>query len=78
MPTIHRPGPYRIFFYSGDRSEPPHVHVARDEFEAKFWLDPVRLQRSGGFDRRELRRIQEIIEHNEEEFLKAWYEHFPN
>jgi hypothetical protein len=27
MPTVLRSGPYRFFFYSADRGEPPHVHV---------------------------------------------------
>ena len=33
----------RFIFYSADRDEPPHVHVEREESEAKFWIDPVRL-----------------------------------
>ena len=37
----------RFFFYSGDRDEPRHVHVARDDRIAKFWLDPARMQRNG-------------------------------
>jgi hypothetical protein len=49
MPTVLRNGPDRFFFYSGDRDEPPHIHVERDNDIAKFWLDPVRLQNSGGF-----------------------------
>ncbi len=44
MPTIREEGPYRFFFYSADRSKPPHVHVERERNKAKFWLDPVRLQ----------------------------------
>ncbi len=28
-PTVFREGPYRVFFYSGDKAEPPHVHVSR-------------------------------------------------
>jgi hypothetical protein len=40
MPTVLRSGPYRFFFYAGDGSEPPHVHVERDDSEAKFWLGP--------------------------------------
>lgn len=47
MPTVLRVGPYRFFFYASDRHEPPHVHVERDEKVAKFWLRPVRLERSG-------------------------------
>ena len=58
MPTVLRLGPYRFFFYAGDADEPPHVHVERDTDKAKFWLDPVRLQSSGGFGRTEISRIQ--------------------
>jgi len=36
-------GPYRIYFYSHEPNEPPHVHVDRDDQSAKFWLDPVAL-----------------------------------
>lgn len=62
MPTVLRIGPYRFFFYAGDRDEPEHVHIERADNVAKFWLDPVSLARSGGFDRRELRAIQRVIE----------------
>jgi hypothetical protein len=27
MPTVLKSGGYRLFFYSGDGGEPPHVHV---------------------------------------------------
>jgi Domain of unknown function (DUF4160) len=40
---------------SADRNEPVHVHVERDASRVKFWLDPVRLARSGGFTPAELR-----------------------
>jgi hypothetical protein len=40
---------YRFFFVSLDRSEPPHIHVRRENKVAKFWLDPVALERAGGF-----------------------------
>ena len=48
MPTLLRVDPYWFSCYSSDRAEPPHVHVQREENRAKFWLDPVRLQESGG------------------------------
>ena len=72
MPTILRSGPYRFFFYSGDRGEPPHVHVERDASEAKFWLVPVRLERSRGFARSELRRIQGLVDENLKRLLDGW------
>ncbi|MCY4631890.1 MAG: DUF4160 domain-containing protein [bacterium] len=76
MPTILREGPYRFFFYSNDREEPPHVHVQRDDRVGKFWLDPVRLQRSGGLQRAELRRIARIIERDREYLRETWNEYF--
>jgi len=53
MPTVLRIGHYRFFFYAGDRNELPHVHVEQGDNKAKFWLAPVRLQNSGGFNRRD-------------------------
>ncbi|HSL84818.1 MAG TPA: DUF4160 domain-containing protein [Thermoanaerobaculia bacterium] len=55
--------------------EPPHVHVDRDEQSAKFWLKPVRLSRNIGFSPHELRRIQRLLEENEERVLEAWNDH---
>ena len=75
-PTILQTGPYRFFFYSGDRAEPPHVHVERDNNTAKFWLEPVRFQNSGGFSRKEINQIQKLVEENRNNFLERWYEFF--
>lgn len=76
MPTILRIGPYRFFFYSGDRDEPLHVHVERDDKIAKFWLEPIRLHTSGGFSRTEIRRIQELVRLHVEELKEAWNAYF--
>ena len=76
MPTVLRDGPYRFFFYAGDRDEPPHVHVERERSIAKFWLDPIRLHSSGGFSRSELNRIQKLIVMNHTKLLEAWNEYF--
>jgi hypothetical protein len=76
MPTVLRDGPYRFFFYAGDRNEPLHVHVERDENVAKYWLDPVRLHSSGGFARTELARIEKIIRIHHGELTRAWYGYY--
>ena len=76
MPTALRLGPFRFFFYAGDGVEPPHVHVERDEKVAKFWLDPVRLQRTGGFTRAELRKIHEQVSSHRLDLLESWDEFF--
>jgi hypothetical protein len=56
MPTVLRIGPYRFSFVSLDAGEPAHVHVRRENMVAKFWLDPVVLERAGGFSRVEFKR----------------------
>jgi hypothetical protein len=76
MPTLWEHGPYRFFVYSADREEPPHVHVERERNKAKFWLDPVRLQNSGGYSRNEINRIQRLIEENQKMLLEKWYDYF--
>ena len=76
MPTVLRVGPYRFFFYAGDRDEPSHVHVERDDNVAKFWLDPIRLQRAVGFRAPELRQLQRLVEAHQPVLLEAWHGHF--
>lgn len=76
MPTVLRSGPYRFFFYSGDRSEPPHVHVEREARRAKFWLEPVRLEDSVGFGRTELRTLERIVVEHADAFVGAWHDFF--
>jgi hypothetical protein len=76
MPTILRIGSYRFFFYSGDGGEPPHVHVEKEDKKAKFWLDPVRLQNSGGFTRLEISKALRMIFEHQEQLLEAWNDFF--
>jgi hypothetical protein len=76
MPTALRHGPYRFFFHAGDRDEPPHVHVERERMVAKFWLEPVRLSRSGDFGRKELWRIESVVTEHRDQMLEAWNEFF--
>lgn len=73
MPTVLRIGPYRFYFYPYDvLHEPPHIHVGRDRDEAKFWLDPVALERNRGFAGHELRTIEALVREHEAELITAW------
>lgn len=76
MPTVLRIGPYRFFFYSSDGHEPRHIHMERDASKAKFWLDPVRLERGIGFGAAELNKIQKMVDDNVVELRRAWDEYF--
>lgn len=75
MPTVLTIGPYRFFFYSNEKGEPAHIHVQREQFLAKFWLNPVALAGSKRFASHELRAIQKHVEANRQRFLEAWNEH---
>jgi hypothetical protein len=72
MPTILRTGPYRFHFYSRENREPPHVHIARDDLECKFWLKPVSLARNYGFSANELNRLAPLVEIHKDHLLEAW------
>jgi hypothetical protein len=78
MPTVLRSGPYRLYFYSHEPNEPPHVHVDHDASSAKFWLDPVSLARNLGFSGHELRRIERIVRDNQQGLLETWNDWFGN
>lgn len=76
MPTVLRSGPYRLYFFSLDRSEPPHTHVRRENMVAKFWLEPVVLERAGGFSGHELTAIARIVGEHRATLLERWYGFF--
>lgn len=76
MPTILRSGPYRVYFFSHEPNEPPHVHVDRDACSAKFWLNPVILARNLGFRPVDVRRVRRILMAHEAFLVEAWHDHF--
>ena len=53
-----------------------HIHVIRDDKEAKFWLEPeVELAENFGFKAHELRKIQEIVESHATDFQAQYRQH---
>ncbi len=75
-PTVLRSGPYRLFFFSNEGSEPRHIHIQREQMLAKFWLDPVRIASSTASSPTELRRLQRLVEEKAPELREAWDEYF--
>jgi hypothetical protein len=65
---------HTAFSYSADCGEPLHAHVERERNVAKFWLEPVRVQTSGGFKRSELNQIHRLIEDNIVKLMRGWDE----
>ena len=78
MPTVLRLGAYRFFFFSNDISEPIHIHIESGDKYAKFWLEPVQLASSNGFDARELTAIRKLIIENGDILRGKWDEYFGN
>jgi len=76
MPTVLRVRGYRLFFFSLEGNEPPHIHVEQAERFAKFWLEPVSLVKSRGFRSGELSEIQRIVEDNQVFLIEKWNDYF--
>ena len=76
MRQISRAISNQFFFYAGGRDEPSHVYIEREGKVAKFWLDPIRLQESGGFSRSEMGRIQKLVSMHQDNLREAWNEYF--
>ena len=76
MPVVSRVGPYRLYFYSHEPNEPPHVDIDKDDQSYKFWLQAIGLARNLGFSARELRDIEKMIIENHQHLFEAWDEHF--
>jgi hypothetical protein len=79
MPTVFRESGYRFFFYSNEGSprEPVHIHVDKDDREAKFWLQPrVQLAYNDGYDARTLAWLLWIVTANRDRIERAWNEFF--
>jgi hypothetical protein len=78
VPTDLRWGPYRAFFYSNERMEPPHVHVRAGNREAKIWLADLTIATNVGFPPHEIGDILREVKAHREVLLDAWNEHFGN
>ena len=77
MPTALLIRGWRLFFYTNERNEPPHIHVRKGDVERKYWLHPVEydIEESYAYNmspanRREIRKI--IFTHFD--YLVAEYE----
>ena len=76
MPTVLRVGGFRLYFWSHEPGEPPHVHIDRGGASAKVWLEPVALARNLGYPARDLTRILATVREHRAELLEAWHGHF--
>jgi hypothetical protein len=75
LPTVLKISSYRFHFYSNEGDEPPHIHVAFDDSECKFWLNPVGLAKNMGIPAHRLREIERMVYQNQEFLLEKFHEH---
>jgi hypothetical protein len=64
MPTILYYRGWRLFFYTNERHEPPHIHARKGGADCKYWLHPktVEIEEVYAYnmspaDRRAIRKI---------------------
>ena len=72
MPTIFEIFGLRFFFYSDDHV-PIHVHVVKENDEAKIQIDPeVKLMYNHGLKAKDLKRALELAEMYKEDIVEVW------
>jgi hypothetical protein len=76
VPTILRINGFRVYFYSHEPAEPPHVHVDRGGATAKVWLQPVAIASNAGFPARELADVLFLVRTHQQMLSEAWYGFF--
>jgi len=76
MPTVLRLRGFRFFFFSNEPNEPIHIHVESGDKYAKFWLEPLQVAKSIGYNARELSEIRNLIVENIDIIKRKWDEHF--
>jgi len=82
MPTVLRINGWRLFFYSNEGHEPPHIHAEKGGAEVKFWLQTelysynVEEDDSYGLSPALRREIQEIIVDHYEYLVEQWHRYF--
>ena len=76
MPNVLRILGFRFFFFSGERNEPPHIHVWSSGRVAIYWLSPVSLRDNQGYNPREIERIRRIVIGSRDMMLRRCHEYF--
>jgi hypothetical protein len=76
VPVIFREKGFRVYYFSHENGEPPHVHIDRGDCSAKIWAQPVALARNLGFASHELTTIIQMVRNHQTEILEHWHGYF--
>ncbi|MFZ3179408.1 MAG: DUF4160 domain-containing protein [Methylocystis silviterrae] len=55
-----------------------HIHVTKDDREAKIWLENVSVAVNMGFTAQDLNEIVKKTREERESFLRSWNDYFAN
>jgi len=76
LPTILIIRGWRLFFYSNESQEPPHVHARKGDAQCKYWLDrelfSIDEAWSVGLSPRLRREIRRIVYDQFDLILDEW------
>jgi hypothetical protein len=75
-PTIVYEGGYRIVIFPNDHP-PAHVHIIKDDLDAKVQLDPIEFIEEPDFNPRQMKRILKLVREHQQELLDKWDEIHP-
>ncbi len=76
MRTILRADGFRVYFWSHEPNEPPHVHLDKGGASAKVYEEPVRLAGNAGFVAHDLGVILRLVRQHQPQLPEAWPEFF--
>lgn len=77
VPILLSEDGYVFRFFSGDGSEPQHVHVRGNGGVAKVWLVPrVQLAEYRAYNRHRREQIIRKTEAHRDEWIARWNSHF--
>jgi hypothetical protein len=76
MPTILQLSGWRFYFFSHEGTEPVHIHCAKGDARAKYWLHPeifeITEAYAQGMSPADKRIIRKIIFDHFDYFLEEW------
>ena len=75
MPTVLKINGFRFFFFSNEH-EPKHIHIEKGDMYARIELGTLKVTDSYNVNSKDLKKIIEIIEKNEDKLKGAWNEYF--
>ncbi|MBF0489378.1 MAG: DUF4160 domain-containing protein [Candidatus Omnitrophica bacterium] len=76
MPTILEIMGWRLFFYTNESQEPPHIHAKKAGMECKFWIKvkyyDIEEAYAFGLKVRDKREIRKIIFDHFDYIVERW------